>query len=79
MTAKNKGDTNGELKLFENLIASKTWLTTSEAAIYYGTTPAGIRNQVWRGQLEPYKRLGRLYFKRDDLDRQITSSRKKGE
>jgi len=60
--------------VFESL--NKKWLTSNEAAIYLGTTSAGIRNQVWRGQLVPYKRLGRLYFERDDLDRQITFSRK---
>jgi hypothetical protein len=56
----------------------KEWFTSREAAVYMGTTPGSIRNQVYRGQLTPYKRLGRLYFKKSELDRQIQSP-KKGE
>lgn len=55
----------------------KNWLTTGEAAIYLGSTPGGVRNRVYKGQLKPRKLYGRLLFKRDELDRLIeTSSRR---
>ena len=54
---------------------NKPWLTTKEASLYLGTTECAIRNQVWRCQLTAYKRLGRLYIKREELDRQIESCR----
>jgi len=54
---------------------NKPWLTTKEASLYLGTSVGAIRNQVWRSQLAAYKRLGRLYIKREELDRQIESCR----
>lgn len=52
------------------------WLKVREAAIYLRTTPNGIRNMVYRGQVPSYKLHGRILFKRTDLDRLIESSRK---
>jgi len=57
---------------------TKPWLTTKEAALYLGISEGAIRNQVWRGQLTSYKRLGRLYINREELDRQIETSRRGG-
>ena len=64
-------------KAHQNL-SDKYWLTTAEAAVYLGTSGGSIRNQVHRGQLIAKKRLGRLYFRRTDLDRLIEISKKGG-
>jgi hypothetical protein len=52
----------------------RKYLTTREAAAYVGSTPAGIRNRVYRRQLLPKKFFGRLMFRRADLDRLIEAS-----
>lgn len=75
------GKTDGSL-LFENRRDGTTierldwrkYLTTREAAAYIGSTPAGIRNRVYRRQLLPRKFFGRLMFRRADLDRLIEAS-----
>jgi len=58
-------------------IAQKRFLTTREAAIYLGTTDGGIRNRVYRGQLEALRYHGRLMFRLADIDRLIESSSKR--
>jgi len=64
-------------KLFENLI----WLTTEEVAIYLrrltkdGRPSVGaIRNLIYRGKLRARKFCGKLYFKREEIDRLIETS-----
>lgn len=77
LSAKNDGSS-----FFENLRDGTTierldwrkYLTTREAAAYIGSTPAGIRNRVYRRQLLPRKFFGRLMFRRADLDRLIEAS-----
>lgn len=56
--------------LFENLI----WMTIKDAARYLSRTENAIRIAVHRGQLTRYKWLGRLYFKKSDLDTILESS-----
>jgi len=67
--------------LFENLI----WLTTVETAIYLrrftkeGLPSVGaIRTLVCRRQLRARKYLGKLYFKKSELDRLIETSELRG-
>jgi hypothetical protein len=64
-------------KLFENLI----WLTTEEVAIYLRRTTrdgkpsvGAIRNLIYRGKLRARKFCGKLYFKREEIDRLIETS-----
>lgn len=47
------------------------WFTSKEAAEYLRTTVGSIHNMVYRGQLECFRRLGRLLFRKVDLDRLI--------
>ncbi len=56
--------------IFDNLI----WMTIKDAARYLSRTENAIRIAVHRGQLTRYKWLGRLYFKRSDLDTILESS-----
>ena len=63
--------------LFDNLI----WLTTIETAIYLRRftkdglpSDGAIRTLVCRGKLRARKFLGKLYFKRSELDRLIETS-----
>jgi len=63
--------------LFDNLV----WLTTKEAAAYLrkftseGLPSCGaIRTMVCRGQLRKRKFSGKLYFRRDELDRLLETS-----
>lgn len=51
-------------EIFDNLI----WMTIKDAARYLGRTENAIRIAVHRGQLPRHKWLGKLYFKRSDLD-----------
>jgi len=67
----------GSNALFDNLV----WLTTKEAAAYLrkftceGIPSCGaIRTMVCRGQLRKRKFSGKLYFRRDELDRLLETS-----
>lgn len=51
-------------EIFDNLI----WMTIKDAARYLGRTENAIRIAVHRGHLPRHKWLGKLYFKRSDLD-----------
>lgn len=81
-----KSDTKNPQPLFENKISDtanegldwRKYLNTRDAAIYMGTTPAGLRNRVYRRQLYPRKFFGRLMFRRADLDRLIEASNNGG-
>lgn len=57
-------------RLFENLI----WMTITDAARYLSRTENAIRIAVHRGKLTRYKWLGRLYFKKSELDMMLESS-----
>lgn len=64
--------------LREEDFESIKWLDVGDAATYLRTSPGGIRNMVYRGQLVPFKPFGKLLFKRADLDRLIEKSRRDG-
>lgn len=77
----NLSSVNAEPLFFENLI----WLTTVETAIYLrrftkeGLPSSGaIRTLVCRGRLRARKYLGKLYFKRSELDHLIETSELRG-
>ncbi len=57
-------------RLFENLI----WMTIKDAARYLRRSENAIRIAVHRGQITRYKWLGKLYFKKSDLDSMLESS-----
>lgn len=59
---------------FNNL----TWMTSREAADYLRITPNNLRVIIYRGKLKVYKFNNRNRFKREELDRLIESSIKKG-
>ena len=74
-------DDNDSVLLFDNLI----WLTTIETAIYLRRfdkqglpSSNAIRTLVSRGKLRARKYLGKLYFKRSELDYLIETSELKG-
>lgn len=76
-----RSSVNAEHMLFENLI----WLTTVETAIYLrrftkeGKPSTGaIRTLVCRGRLRARKYLGKLYFKKSELDHLIETSELRG-
>lgn len=50
------------------------WFTAREAAEYLRTTVGSVHNMVYRKQLDYFKRLGRLLFRKTDLDRLIVST-----
>ena len=67
--------------LFKNLI----WLTTVEAAVYLrrfdkngNPSTSSIRSLVCRKRLRARKCLGKLYFKKSELDYLIETSNLKG-
>ncbi len=67
---------NAHTKLFfKNLI----WMTSKEAAEYLRVSPNNLRVMVYRGVLKPYKLNNRNRFKRDELDKLIESSIRKGD
>jgi excisionase family DNA binding protein len=57
--------------LLERLATSGEWLRVEQAAEHLGTTPNGIRALVKRGKVPVYRRDGRLYFDRRELDTYI--------
>ena len=76
----NKGSSK-EAMFFDNL----KWMTTKETAIYLRRfksngvpSSAAVRTMVCRGQLRARKFLGKLYFKRSELDFLIETSEFKG-
>ena len=60
--------------LFDNLI----WLTTKEAATYLRKSVNAIHVLVYRGQIKARKFSNKLYFKKDELDYLLETSRHKG-
>ncbi len=57
--------------IFKNLI----WLTTKEASVYLRKNVNSIHILVSRGKLRARKFCNRLYFKRDELDYLIETSK----
>ena len=57
--------------IFENLI----WLTTKETAVYLRKSVNSIHILVSRGQLRARKYRNRLYFKKNELDYMIETSK----
>lgn len=64
----------GPALLFENLI----WLTTKEAALYLRRSVNSIHTLVSRRQLRARKFSNRLYFKKEELDYLIETSKHSG-
>lgn len=57
--------------LFDNFIK---WFSVKQAARYLSRSPNAIRIAVHRNKLRAYKNSRRLYFKRADLDKLLTTS-----
>ena len=68
---KASGGENPPGALFYNL----KWLTTKEAAVYLRRSVNAVHLLVSRGQLKARKFCNRLYFKRDELDYVIETSK----
>lgn len=62
------------VEIFDNQV----WLNSEDAAVYLRRSVGQLRNMVYRRQIKPKKYVGRLYFRRSDLDRSIESSNKRG-
>jgi len=66
-------------KFFDNqkeVSPSPEWMTVQDAANYLRTTPAAIRNRLYRRELSFYRPFGRrVLLKRKDLDHLIESSK----
>ena len=58
--------------IFDNL----KWLNSKDTVEYLRITAGALRNIVYRGQIVPYRRGRRLYFKRSELDKLLEGSRK---
>ena len=74
-----------ELSFFGSDFSTSEWLTASEAAIYLrlfkkdgSPSSESIRNLVSQGRIPFYKPLGRLRFRKSELQNFIESSRKPG-
>lgn len=61
-------------EIFENQV----WLNSEDAAIYLCRSVGQLRNMVYRRQIKPRKYVGRLYFRKSELDRVVESSNKRG-
>ena len=57
------------------LIGAKETLTADEAAIYTGYSIKGIYTLTSNKQIPHYKRNGKLYFKKTELDEWMTENR----
>ncbi len=57
------------------LIGVKTTLTAEEAAIYTGYTIKGIYTLTSQRRIPHYKKNGKLYFKKPELDEWMTENR----
>lgn len=57
------------------LIGSKATLTAEEAALYTGYTLKGIYEFTSQKKIPHYKKNGRLYFKKTELDEWLTENR----
>lgn len=57
------------------LIGAKETLTAEEAALYTGYALKGIYTLTSNKQIPHYKRNGKLYFKKTELDEWMTENR----
>lgn len=57
------------------LIGAKETLTAEEAALYTGYAIKGIYTLTSNKQIPHYKRNGKLYFKKTELDEWMTANR----
>ena len=62
----------------KQLFEIQIWLTTDEAAQYLRVSPGALRVMVYRGLIKPYKLGRRSRFRREELDKLLESSVKKG-
>lgn len=65
-------------KSVSEIFDNQVWLNSEDAAVYLRRSVGQLRNMVYRRQIKPKKYVGRLYFRRSDLDRSIESSNKRG-
>lgn len=63
-----------EVSLFDNLV----WMTSAEAAKYLRISANAIRVAVCRGQISARRFRRKLYFRKNELDRLLETSRHKG-
>lgn len=61
------------------LIGVKNILTVEEAAIYIGYTEKGVYTLTSQKRVPHYKKNGKLYFDKQELDRWMTENRVKTE
>lgn len=59
----------------KTLIGIKTTLTAEEAAIYTGYAIKGIYTLTSQKRIPHYKKNGKLYFKKQELDEWMTENR----
>lgn len=57
------------------LIGVKTLLTAEEAARYIGYAMKGLYELTYRKRIPHYKKNGKLYFKKSELDEWLTHDR----
>ncbi len=57
------------------LIGTKTILTAEEAAIYIGYALRGLYMLTSERRIPHFKKNGKLYFKKDELDQWMTENR----
>ena len=58
-----------------NLFDNSTWLTTKDVSKYLRVSCNQVRIMVSRGYLKAYKLLNRNRYRREDVEKLITSSR----
>ncbi len=77
MTAELKQYIDARIDRLEatTLIGVKTTLTAEEAAIYTGYTIKGIYTLTSQRRIPHYKKNGKLYFKKPELDEWMTENR----
>jgi excisionase family DNA binding protein len=51
------------------------WMSIKSAAAYLDTTEQALRGRVKRGEIPVYRRDGRLYFDRAELDQWVRGER----
>ena len=57
-----------------NLFDNSTWLTTKDVSKYLRVSCNQVRIMVSRGHLKAYKLLNRNRYRREDVEKLITSS-----
>lgn len=77
MTAEVKNYIDERFNRLESLtlIGAKTILTAEEAAAYTGYAIKGIYDLTHKRKIPHYKKNGKLYFKKSELDEWLTETR----